>query len=158
VKLACLAQLINVIAPIMTDKNGMVRQTIYYPYSWALQFAHGDVLNLLVESSTYNLEGMGPVGHVDVAGSLDRKAGKLSLFILNRDLSKSHEVELVWEDAAPARVLSASILTGDDLKAANTFATPQKVIPQSFTAPAVNGGKTKFEVPAHSYTVVQWSL
>ena len=50
VKLACLAQLINVIAPIMTNANGLLRQTIYYPYSWALQFARGSVLNLLVES------------------------------------------------------------------------------------------------------------
>ena len=41
------------------------------------------------------------------AGFLDRSDGKLSLFILNRDLSKAHDVEVVWEDAAPARVISA---------------------------------------------------
>jgi alpha-L-arabinofuranosidase len=158
VKLACLAQLINVIAPIMTDANGILRQTIYYPYSWALQFAKGDVLNLLVESSTYDVSGLDKVGHVDVAGSLDRGGGKLCLFILNRDLSKSHDVEVVWEDAPPARVIAASVLTGDDLKAANTFAAPKRVVPQSFAAPAASGSKTKFEVPAHSYTVIQWSL
>jgi alpha-L-arabinofuranosidase len=158
VQLACLAQLINVIAPIMTDANGILRQTIYYPYSWALQFAKGDVLNLLVESSTYDVSGLDKVGHVDVAGSLDRGDGKLCLFILNRDLSKAHDVEIVWEDAAPARVISASALTGDDLKAANTFAAPKRVVPQPFAAPTMSGGKTKFEVPAHSYTVIQWSL
>src|SRR5213075_2130632 len=52
VKLACLAQLVNVIAPIMTNANGLFRQTIYYPYSWALQFARGNVLNVLIESPT----------------------------------------------------------------------------------------------------------
>src|SRR5271168_2017148 len=72
VKLACLAQLINVIAPIMTDENGFFRQTIYFPYSWALQFARGAVLNLLVESSTYEVAGFDQVGYLDVAGSLDR--------------------------------------------------------------------------------------
>ena len=41
VKLACLAQLVNVIAPIMTNANGLFRQTIYYPYSWALQICPG---------------------------------------------------------------------------------------------------------------------
>ena len=158
VKLACLAQLINVIAPIMTDANGILRQTIYYPYSWALQFARGAVLNLLVQSSTYEVSGLDQVGHVDVAGSLDRSDGKLALFILNRDLAKAHDVEVVWEDAAPARVISASVLTGDDLKASNTFAAPRRVEPQSFPAPVVSGGKSKFEVPAHSYTVIQWSL
>jgi len=88
VKIACLAQLVNVIAPIMTNANGLFQQTIYYPYSWALQFARGAVLNLLVESSTYEVQGMDQVGHVDVAGSLDHSSGKLSLFILNRDLAK----------------------------------------------------------------------
>jgi alpha-N-arabinofuranosidase len=158
VKLACLAQLINVIAPIMTDANGILQQTIYYPYSWALQFARGTVLNLLVESSTYEVSGLDQVGHVDVAGSLDRNDGKLSLFILNRDLSKAHDVEVVWEDAAPARVISASVLTGDDLKASNTFAAPRRVVPQAFSAPVSSEGRTRFEVPAHSYTVVQWAL
>ena len=89
---------------------------------------------------------------------MDHESGKLSLFILNRDLSKDHEVEVVWEDAAPARVSSASLLTGDDLKASNSFAAPQRVAPQSFTAPEVRGGRTKFEVPARSYTVIQWEL
>jgi alpha-N-arabinofuranosidase len=158
VKLACLAQLVNVIAPIMTDGNGLFRQTIYYPYSWALQFAKGAVLNLLVESSTYEVSGLDPVAHLDVAGSLDRNDGKLSLFILNRDLSKAHEVEVVWEDAAPARAISASLLTGDDLKASNSFAAPQRVAPQSFRTPTTSGGKSKFEVPARSYTVIQWLL
>jgi alpha-N-arabinofuranosidase len=157
VKLACLAQLINVIAPIMTNADGVLRQTTYYPYSWALQFANGSILDLLVESSNYEVSGMDPVAHVDVAGSLDRGTGKLSLFILNRDLSKSHDLDIVWEDAAPSRVISASVLTGDDLKAANSFAAPQRVAPQAFTVPASSGGRTKFEVPARSYAVVQWA-
>src|ERR1700691_579447 len=157
VKLACLAQLVNVIAPIMTNADGFFRQTIYYPYSWALQFARGSILDLLVESSTYEVSGLDPVAHLDIAGSLDRSDGKLSLFILNRDLTKAHEVDVVWEDAVPARAISASVLTGNDLKASNSFAAPQRVAPQSFRAPAAAGGKTKFEVPASSYTVIQWS-
>jgi len=158
VKIACLAQLINVIAPIMTDPDGLFRQTIYYPYSWALQFAKGAVLHLLVESSTYEVKDLGQVSHVDVAGTYDQSAGKVSLFVLNRDLSSAHPVEILWEDAAPSRVLSASLLTGDDLKASNSFASPQRVKPQSFTIPSASAGRTKFEVPARSYVVVQWSL
>jgi len=158
VKIACLAQLINVIAPIMTDANGILRQTIYYPYSWALQFARGAVLDLLVQSSTYDVAGLDQVAHVDVAGAFDPSDGKLCLFILNRDLSKSHDVEVVWEDAPPARLIAASVLAGDDLKATNSFAAPQRVVPQALAAPATGGAKTKFEVPAHSYTVMQWLL
>jgi len=158
VKLACLAQLVNVIAPIMTNAEGFFEQTIFYPYSWALHFARGAALNLLVESSTYEVEGLDQVAYIDVAGSLSHDEGKLSLFILNRDLSKSHDVEVVWEDNAPGRVVSASLLTGDDLKASNSFAAPKRVAPRSFTVPAVTGGRTKFEVPPRSYTVIQWAI
>jgi alpha-N-arabinofuranosidase len=149
---------VNVIAPIMTDANGLFQQTIYYPYNWALQLARGAVLNLLVESSTYEVSGLDSVAYVDAAASYDKTDGKVSLFILNRDLAKSHDVEVVWEDAAPARVISANLLTGDDLKASNSFAAPQRIAPQSFTVPASSGSKSKFEVPARSYTVIQWSL
>jgi len=156
VKLACLAQLINVIAPIMTNANGMFRQTIYYPYSWALQFARGSVLNLLVESPTYEVSGMGQVPYLDCAGTVSPEDGKVSLFTLNRDLAKAHTIEVNWQDKAPGKALSASLLTGDDLKAFNSFETPQKVAPSTLDKPSVSGGRAKFEVPARSYAVIQW--
>jgi alpha-L-arabinofuranosidase len=158
VKIACLAQLVNVIAPITTNANGLFHHTIYYPYSWALKYAHGATLNLLVESPTYDPQGMEKVPYVDVAASYDPDRKKAVTFILNRDLSKGREIELVWEDQSPSSVLSAWVLTGDDLKASNSFAVPQRIAPQTFPKPSTNGSKTKFEVPAHSYTVVEWSL
>jgi alpha-N-arabinofuranosidase len=156
VKLACLAQLVNVIAPIMTNPDGLFRQTIFYPYAWGIQYGRGDALNILVESSTYNVKQIGDVPHLDVAGAHNAADGSVSLFILNRDLAKSHDVEVVWEDQAPTSVKSASVLTGDDLKAVNSFQSPQKVAPQNFPKPSVSGNKTKFEVPARSYTVIQF--
>ena len=157
VRIACLAQLINVIAPIMTNETGLFRQTIYYPYSWGLEFARGSVLNLLVESPTYEVSGLDQVPYLDVAGTFDSGGGKTALFLLNRDLTKAHTVEVNWEDAAPARAVSAFILTGDDLKAVNSFQSPQKVAPAPFEKPNISGGRAKFEMPAHSYAVVQWS-
>ncbi len=156
VRLACLAQLINVIAPIMTNANGMLKQSIYYPYSWALQLAHGSVLNLLVESPAYAVSGMGQVPYLDAVATADTESGKTALFILNRDLSKAHTVELNWQDKVPGKVLMSTTITGSDLKAFNTFDSPQRVAPQAFEKPATTGGRTKFEVPAKSYTVIQW--
>jgi alpha-L-arabinofuranosidase len=158
VKIACLAQLVNVIAPIMTNPDDLFRQTIFYPYSWAIQYGRGAALSVLVESSRYEVKGFDQVPHIDVAVTHNAVDGSLSLFLLNRDLVKSHAIELIWEDQAPARVLSASLLTGDDLKATNSFQAPQRVVPQPFPKPALSGSRTKFEVPARSYTVVQCSL
>ena len=59
VKVACLAQLVNVIAPIMTNENGTLRQTIYYPYAWALRYAHGNSLSVVPEGPGYNVASLG---------------------------------------------------------------------------------------------------
>ncbi len=158
VKIGCLAQLINVIAPIMTNSDGLFQQTIFYPYSWALQYARGAALNVLVESSTYEVKGLDPVPHLDVAGSYDSSDGSVVAFILNRDLSKSHDVEIVWEDKAPTKAQATLLLTGDDLKAVNSFQSPNRVAPQTFAKPTTANGRTKFEVPPRSYTMLQWSL
>ncbi len=156
VQLACLAQLVNVIAPIMTNANGLLRQTIYYPYSWALEFARGAALELLVESPTYDVTGMGAVSYVDVAGTYQADTGKTVLFLLNRDLAKPHEVEILWEGTAP-HATEAVVLTGSDLKASNTFEAPSRVVPQQAEKPSNSGARTTFELPARSYSVVEWT-
>src|SRR5256884_5385646 len=157
IKVACLAQLINVIAPIMTNANGLLRQTIYYPYNWALQYARGSVLNLLAQSPTYEVAKMGQVPYLDVAGTIDPGDGKLAIFVLNRDLSKPHLVEINWQDIMPGQVLVSSVLSGTDLKAFNSFEAPKHVAPQTFDKPSTTGGRNKFEVPAPPYTLIQWS-
>jgi len=157
VKIACLAQLINVIAPIMTNANGMFRQTIYYPYAWALQYASGNVLNLMVQSPTYEVSRMDPVPYIDAAATVNPQNGQTSLFVLNRDLSKPRTVEIVWEDSPAMKLITSQVLTGDDLKPVNSFDAPNRVRPQQFEKPTTANGRTKFEVPARSYTVLQWS-
>jgi alpha-N-arabinofuranosidase len=155
VKLGCLAQLVNVIAPIMTNERGMWRQTIFYPYSWALQFAQGSVLDVLVQSPTYDGGQPDPVPYVDATGTLDAASGKTTLFLLNRDLIKARQVEIVWEDKAPSQVLISQVLTGNDLKAVNTFDSQQQVRPQTLDKPLTGAGGTTFELPPRSYTVIQ---
>ncbi|HLZ91700.1 MAG TPA: alpha-N-arabinofuranosidase [Candidatus Acidoferrum sp.] len=157
VKVACLAQLINVIAPISTNASGLLRQSIYYPYDWALQYARGSVLQLLVESPAYEVAKMGQVPYLDVTATIDPQDGKVGMFMLNRDLAKPHAVEINWQDRTPGRVLISSVLTGNDLKAFNTFDAPRQVAPQAFLKPATSAGRTRFEVPPRSYTVIQWS-
>jgi len=155
VKIACLAQLVNVIAPIMTNANGLFRQTIFYPYSWALQYAQGRVLNVLIESPTYDVAGMDGVGYIDATATVNPQNGRTALFILNRDLSKAREIEVVWEDKPAGRVSDSQVLTGSDLKAVNGF-NAERVKPQAFDKPSTTNGRTRFEVPARSYTVIQW--
>ena len=158
VRVGCLAQLVNVIAPIMTNATGMYRQTIFYPYNWALQYAKGAALQVLVEPGpSYDVPNFGKVPYLDVAGTLDTD-GTISLFVLNRDLTNAHQVEINWEGKAGSRLMASYVLTGTDLKAANGFDAPQKVVPQAADKPVTSGGVTKIEVPARSYSVYQWGV
>jgi len=159
VRVACLAQLVNVIAPIMTNANGFYRQTIYHPYNWALQCARGAALDVLAEPGpSYEVPGYGQVPYLDVAGTINPDGGTVSLFILNRDLSKSHQLELNWEAKAGSRLLTSYVLTGSDLKAVNGFDAPQRVAPQAAEKPVTSGGVTMIELPPRSYSVYQWGI
>ncbi len=100
------------IAPIMTNPEGLFRQTIFYPYSWALQYAKGAVLSLLVESAGYAVLGFENVPYVDVAATLDEAAGTISLLILNRDLSKPRTIELQWQDRGSVQSCSVMAAYG----------------------------------------------
>ena len=159
IKIACLAQLVNVIAPIMTNSNGLYRQTIYYPYSWGLHYARGSTLDVLIDApSAYEIPGMGAVSHLDVAATLDRASKSISIFVLNRDLESPRLLELIWEAGSPGKLQAAWVLTGDDLKAVNGFDSPERVKPATAAKPTTSGVSTKLEVPPRSYSVFQWAM
>jgi alpha-N-arabinofuranosidase len=167
VRLACLAQLVNVIAPIMTNENGLFRQTIYYPYAWALEHARGKALELAVTSPAYQVPVAGrpaarshesmPVPYLDVAGTIDVENKTASLFVLNRDLEKARDLELVWHETTPTRVNTCQVLTGSDLKAENGFDAPDRVVPKPLDPPTP-GSKMALEVPARSYVLLNLGL
>ena len=166
VRVACLAQLVNVIAPLVTNDRGVLRQSTYYPYAWALRYARGRVLDLRVESETYPIVGAGLqsdfarngiVPFVDIVATFDEPAKQAAALLLNRDLDAEREVVLEWADVVPTRVLACETLTGTDLKAFNTFEAPRRVIPQALAAPAP-GARMALKLPPRSYTVLHLGL
>jgi alpha-N-arabinofuranosidase len=154
VRMACLAQLVNVIAPLFTDKDRVLRQTTFYPYSWALAHARGQSLDLATQGEEYSVPKLGPVSYLDIAGTFDADTGQSCLFILNRDTSMARPLEIIWREAAPTRVLAFETLTGNDLNVVNTFDNPNRVVPKPLTAPAP-GAKMTIELPPRSYSVLK---
>jgi alpha-L-arabinofuranosidase len=163
VRIACLAQIVNVIAPLVTNEKGVLRQSIYYPYAWALQHARGRVLDLKVESPTYAIAGDGlrpdfarddQVPFVDVAVTVNPQDGQACVLMLNRDLDAERELTLEWRDPTPTRVVACETLTGPDLKAFNTFEQPQQVAPRPLELPQAGSSMT-FKLPPRSYSVAR---
>ncbi len=166
VRVACLAQLVNVIAPLVTNDQGVLRQSTYYPYAWALRYAKGRLLDLRVESETYpiapaglqaDFARAGDVPFVDVVATLDEPGRQAALLILNRDLTDERELSVDWGDITPTRVLACETLTGSDLKAFNAFDAPKRVAPQALTAPTP-GARMTLTLPPRSYTVVHLAV
>jgi alpha-N-arabinofuranosidase len=162
VRVACLAQLVNVIAPLVTNDAGVLRQSTFYPYSWALRYARGRVLDLRIESDTYPIRGEGlqadfarnaDVPFVDIVATRNPENGEACVLMLNRDLDAEREVVLDWRDMTPNRVLACETLTGTDLKAFNTFEQKQRVVPRALAAPNP-GSRMTLKLPARSYTVL----
>jgi alpha-L-arabinofuranosidase len=109
-----------------------------------LQYARGSTLDVLVDApSSYEVSGIGAVPHLDVAATLDRASGSISVLVLNRDLKNPRPLELTWEAGSPGKLQSAWALTGDDLKAVNGFDSPERVKPLAAAKPATSGGSTK---------------
>ena len=154
VKVACLAQLINVIAPIMTNANGLVPADNLLPYAWALQYARGTGTQRPGRVTHLRRERLG-CGAIHRCGCDDRGRQDFTLHSEPGPFER-HAVEVIWEDQAQSRVLASQVLTGVDLKAVNGFDAEQ-VKPQSFDKPSTANGRTKFEVPARSYSVIQWA-
>lgn len=171
VKVSCLAQLVNVIAPIMTNENGILQQTIYYPYAWALKYGHGKALSIVPQGPGYEVDslgapveaggvpipGFGKVPYLDVVATLDEGNKTANFLVLNRDLHNEQELEIDWHDLTPTGVKTFETITGDDLKALNTFADPKKVVPQPVEAPKA-GTRMSVKFPARSYSVLSLSL
>jgi len=110
-----------------------------------------------VEIGGRPLPGFGQVPYLDVAATLDEAQQTATFFVLNRDLEKARELAVSWHDLTPRKVNSCLALTGNDLKATNTFAAPKQVIPQTLETPKV-GSKMLLEIPARCYTLLNLSL
>ncbi len=121
VKVACLAQLINAIAPIMTKTGGgCYRQTTYYPFLHASLYGRGVSLQPTLISDKYDSRRYTDVSFVDGAAVLDEEERTLTLFVLNRNLEADMNFAVELRGfTAPPRLLSHTVLHHDDLTATN---------------------------------------
>jgi alpha-N-arabinofuranosidase len=166
VKVACLAQLVNVIAPIMTETGGAAwRQTIFFPFAQMSRFGRGKVLRAQVESEAYDssyydprgpLELIFPVPNVPylkIAAVAD-EGGGLSLFLLNRDLTQEMQVNVEARSFGRLMLSEGLELRHDDLKATNSKDAPDRVKPEPLRGVAFDGGRLQATLKPASWNVI----
>ncbi|MBT9382248.1 alpha-N-arabinofuranosidase [Pseudooceanicola sp. CBS1P-1] len=120
VKIACIAQLVNVIAPIRAEAGGPAwRQTIYWPYQLASLHGRGRALRVAVDGPRYDCAVADDVSYLDIAATHDTGAGTVTFFIVNRHLSEAADLRLTLGDFPGATLLSHQTLAGHPLMATN---------------------------------------
>ena len=138
VKMACLAQLVNVIAPIMTEDGGRVwKQTIFYPYMHASVYGRGVSLKPVVDSPVYDATDYTDVPYLDSAVVYDEENEHLTIFALNRHLTDSLDLNCDVRSFEGYRIEEHIVLENDNLKAVNT-ADNEQVAPH-------NGGQSQLD-------------
>jgi alpha-N-arabinofuranosidase len=154
VRMACLAQLVNVLPPIRTLDGGPAwRQTTYFPFRHAARLARGIVLRVEPDAPVYEVPDEGAVSVLEATAVLDDDT--LSVFAVNRG-PEPLALEAPLRDASFVAA-EHTVLTGDDLTLSNTAQAPDRVKPRSVAGARVEGGALRAELPARSWNVLRLS-
>ena len=155
VKVACLAQLVNVIAPIMTRTGGGVwAQTLYWPLLQATTYGRGTALRPIVQSPVYDCADLDAVPYLDATATLADDGG-VTLFAVNRDLTEGISLNVDLRAFGDLRVVEHSVLHHDDVKAVNTEAAPDTVTPAAGEPGVLDGGRYTVRMPSLSWNVIR---
>lgn len=151
VKVGCLAQLINVIAPIMTENGGGVyRQTTYYPYAMAIKYAKGEAVGTVLKTPKAESE-YGDTEKIYAACTYDE--GTFSLFVINKS-EQEEECDLDFA-SSEVKMTERFVMTGN-LHDYNDFAHPDRVVPVKQETDKTCANRLKVRLPKHSFTLLRF--
>ena len=157
VKIACIAQLVNVIAPIMTRTGGGVwRQTTFYPFLHTSLYGRGAALLPVIDSPVYDTKDFCDVPYLEAIATVNDEADELTIFAVNRDLEEPLILEGRLGNFEGYRVVEHITLTHLDLKAVNTEDNPDNVVPKRNGDAKLDGQLLTATLPKASWNVIRF--
>jgi len=156
VKIACLAQLVNVIAPIMTANGGPAwRQTIFYPYMHASRYGRGTAIRPVIRCPKYDSRDFADVPYLEAIAVHREEQGELTLFAVNRSVDEPLHLECDVRGFPGMRVIEHLVLEHDDPKASNTETDPFRVVPHNRGDASIDDGIVTAHLPKLSWNVIR---
>ena len=152
VKMANMAQLVNVIAPIFSTKEGSWYQTIFYPLQLFATHCHGTSLDTFVDCDTYALGGE-RIPYLDVSAAYDNEAGEVIVNVTNRHREQAITTDILCQTGRFGGKATVYEVNGPDIKAENSM-TRQAVKTVTKEAQA-RGDRFTYAFPAHSFTLIR---
>ena len=156
VKIACLAQLVNVIAPIMTENGGRAfRQTIFYPFKLMSKYARGSALKPIVESPKYDCKEFTDVPYLETILTFDEENDEVVFFGVNRSMDESMLLELKLPGFDGYKAVSFESMDGYGVLETNGFDS-EKVTMHHNPVPETDGSVTTAELKPLSFNVIRF--
>jgi len=152
---ASLAQLVNVIAPIMTEPGGPAwRQTTFFPFAETSRLARGVALELKLQTDSYPTAQYGEVGLVDAVATHDASTGASAVFLVNRSQHAGVTVTVDIAALGAVSVVSARTLSDTDVTAKNTLVDPERVGLSDNSTVVLGDGTVTISLPPVSWTAL----
>jgi alpha-N-arabinofuranosidase len=152
---ASLAQLVNVIAPIMTEPGGAAwRQTTFFPFSVTSRLAQGEVLRPRIDVGTYQTAKFGAAPLVDAVATADSESGASAVFLVNRSLTESIEVTIHVGDLGASSIQEAVTLHDEDVYAKNTIDDQERVGLKQLEGATLEEGTLTVTLPPVSWSAL----
>jgi alpha-N-arabinofuranosidase len=159
VKIACLAQLVNVIAPIMTQNGGPAwRQTIFYPFAQVSNYGRGEAFPLEMKSPVYEDAEIGEIPYIEGVSVWNEEEGALNIFCANLNLEDDACLNVDLRSFPCLRMVEHAVLHHDDAKAANTMDAPDTVRPVWSHGAEVKDGHLEAVLPAFSWNMIRLAV
>jgi alpha-L-arabinofuranosidase len=155
IKIACVAQIVNIISWLQTRKDGLLKQPSYYVFKLVSNLARGLALDVAVKASPVETAQYGAVPALDVSASYDPATQKGAIFLVNRSVTEPVTADLVWQDSKPITIEGAWQLAGSDPKQVNTWEAPNRLVASAIPAPAVQDGRAALRLPPLSFTALE---
>ncbi len=150
---ASLAQLVNVIAPIMTEPGGPAwRQTTFYPFSITSRLASGEVIRPIIHAPEYDTAQHGQASLVDAVATVDEQ--RAAVFLVNRHLTEPTHVTIDLRSLGCSRVAEAVTLSDSDVHAKNTIDDQNRVTPIANASAVLAEGVLTIELPPVSWSAI----
>ena len=156
VKIACLAQLVNVIAPIFTKTGGgAFRQTIFYPFQAMSKYARGNALKPIIDCPKYDCKDFTDVPYLESVASYDEENEEIALFVVNRSMEEDVQLDISLLGFEGYKVVSFESMDGYDVYQENTFDN-ETVKMHANALPVEDGKNTVANLKALSFNVIRF--
>ncbi|MFE6222727.1 MULTISPECIES: alpha-N-arabinofuranosidase [unclassified Streptomyces] len=156
VTVACLAQLVNVIAPIMTEPGGPAwRQTTFYPFAHAARHGRGEVLDVRVDSPTYPTAVHGDVPLLQATAVRDPRTGAVTVFAVNRSQDRPLPLRVALNGMDLGEIVEHTVLADADPEARNTLDEPDRVTPHPGEGAVLAGSALSVTLEPLSWTMIR---